>query len=139
TINDDFQKIPFIGDIPIIGKLFQEENKQKNDTELIVMVTPEIVAPLPSEAKLPDLKYPDPKFLPPNSNIPMHQPDAKTADNTLPPPAPAVPVETLIESMKPERPLVLTGGSTSFGGGSAALNGGGGGTSSSAGAGTPQQ
>ena len=40
----------------------------------------------------------------------MHQPDAKTADNTLPPPPPAIPVETLIDSMKPEKPLVIESG-----------------------------
>ncbi len=136
TISDQFQKIPFIGDIPILGKLFQSESKTKNDTELLVIVTPEIVSPLAADAKLPDLKYPDPKFLPPNSNIPMHQPDAKTADNTLPPPPPAVPVETLIESMKPEKPLVMTGG-TSYGSGTQLTPGGG--SAPSGGAGTPQQ
>ena len=36
SITDKFQKIPFLGDIPIIGKLFQSEIKSKNDTELIV-------------------------------------------------------------------------------------------------------
>ncbi len=137
TISDQLQKIPFIGDIPILGKLFQSESKTKNNAELLVMVTPEIVSPLTADAKLPDLKFPDPKFLPPNSNIPMHQPDAKTADNTLPPPAAAVPVETLIESMKPEKPLVLTGG-TGYSNG-AQVSTGGSGSSSSTGAGAPQQ
>ncbi|MGB0065858.1 MAG: pilus assembly protein N-terminal domain-containing protein [Terracidiphilus sp.] len=137
TISDQFQKIPFIGDIPILGKLFQSESKTKNNAELLVIVTPEIVSPLAADAKLPDLNYPDKKFLPPNSNIPMHQPDAKTADNTLPPPAPAVPVETLIDSMKPEKPLVLNGG-TGFGS-SAQVAPGGGGSTSSTGAGAPQQ
>ena len=136
TISDQLQKIPFIGDIPILGKLFQSESKTKSNAELLVMVTPEIVSPIPAEAKLPDLKYPDPKFLPPNSNIPMHQPDAKTADNTLPPPAPAVPVETLLDSMKPERPLVMTGG-TSYGSGAQVAPSSG--SSSSAGAGSTQQ
>lgn len=138
TISDQFQKIPFIGDIPIIGKLFQSINNTKNDSELIVLVTPEIVSPFPVDAKLPDLKYPDPKFLPPNSNIPMHQPDAKTADNTLPPPAAAVPVETLLDSMKPEKPLVING-TTGFGGSAGVGAGGGGSSSSPTGAGAPQQ
>jgi pilus assembly protein CpaC len=87
SITDTFSKIPFLGDIPIIGKLFQSESKTKNDTELIVLVTPEIVSPLPAGTTIPNLKFPDPKFIPPNSNMPMHQPDEKTADNTLPPPA----------------------------------------------------
>ncbi len=131
SISDTFQKIPFLGDIPIIGKLFQSESKTKNDTELIVLVTPEIVSPLPAGAPTPDLKHPD-QFMPPNSNIPMHQPDAKTADNTLPPSPPEIPIETLIESMKPEKPLVIESGTGGFGTGGASINGGGGGGSAPA-------
>jgi pilus assembly protein CpaC len=109
--------------------LFQAESKTKNDTELIVLVTPEIVSPFPAATPLPDLKNPD-QFMPPNSNIPMHQPDEKTADNTLPPPAPAVPVETLIDSMKPEKPLVIESGTGGFGQGGSAINSGGSSTGS---------
>jgi pilus assembly protein CpaC len=141
SISDTFQKIPFLGSIPIIGKLFQSESKTKNDTELIVLVTPEVVSPLPVGAPTPDLKHPD-QFLPPNSNTPMHQPDEKTADNTLPPPAPAIPVETLIDSMKPEKPLIIESGTGGFGTSSQNINGGGGAsttTGGSAGTGTPQQ
>jgi pilus assembly protein CpaC len=130
TISDTFGKIPFLGDIPIIGKLFQEEEKTKNDIELIVMVTPEVVTPLPAGEPTPELKYPDPHFLPPNSNIPVHQPDEKSADNTLPPPASAIPVEKLVDSMKPEQPLVIESGTGGFGAG-------GGSTSSTTGAATP--
>jgi pilus assembly protein CpaC len=135
SLTDTFQKIPFLGDIPIIGKLFQSQAKTKNDTELIVLVTPEIVSPLPAGTPNPDLKYPD-QFMPPNSNIPMHQPDEKTADNTLPPPAPAIPVETLIQSMKPEKPLVVESGTGGFGTGGSSINSGG---SSTGSAGTPAQ
>jgi len=122
-ISDTFEKIPWVSDIPIIGKLFQSEVKTKNDNELIVIVTPEIVSPLPAGTPTPNLNFPDPQFIPPNSNIPMHQPDEKTAENTLPPPASAVPVETLIDSMKPEKPLVINGGN-SFSGGGGAINSG---------------
>jgi pilus assembly protein CpaC len=111
-----FSKIPFLGDIPILGKLFQSMQKTKTKTELIVIVTPEIVAPIEAGAPLPELKYPS-KFLPPNSGIPMNTPDAKTAANTLPPAPPSMPVEKLIDSMKPEQPLVVEGG-VSFGGSS---------------------
>jgi len=124
TLTDTFQKIPFIGDIPIIGKLFQSQSKTKNDTELIVLVTPEIVSPLQAGTPTPNLKYQE-EFMPPNSNIPMHQPDAKTADNTLPPPEPTIPVETLIQSMQPEKPLIIESGSGGFGQGGSAINSGG--------------
>lgn len=137
SITDTFEKIPFLGSIPIIGKLFQSESKNKNDTELIVLVTPEIVSPLPVGTPTPILKFPDPQFLPPNSNIPMHQPDEKTADNTLPPPEPSIPVEMLIESMKPEKPLIIESGTGGFGTTGAPINGSA--SSGSTSTGTPQQ
>jgi pilus assembly protein CpaC len=39
------QKIPGIGDIPILGYLFKSKVAQKSNTELVVMITPEILAP----------------------------------------------------------------------------------------------
>lgn len=45
-----FQKIPGIGDIPILGKLFQSWSLNKSDNELLIVVTPRIIHPLsPSE------------------------------------------------------------------------------------------
>jgi pilus assembly protein CpaC len=131
---ETFEKIPFIGDIPILGKFFQSKSVNRTNTELIVLVTPELVSPIPANAALPELRYPT-KFLPPNSNVPMHNPDAKTAENT-PAPAPAtIPVETLIQSMKPEKPLIVEGATGGFGGASTS----GGGTSSSDSQSVPQQ
>jgi hypothetical protein len=46
----------------------------------------------------------------------MNNPDAKTAANTLAPAAPAIPVQQLIDSYKPETPLVIDSGAVSFGG-----------------------
>lgn len=44
------EKIPGIGDIPILGKLFQSWTLNKSDNELVIVVTPHIVHPLsPSE------------------------------------------------------------------------------------------
>jgi len=120
-----FEKVPFLGDIPILGKLFQSMTRTKNDTELIVIVTPEIVAPIPAGQSLPELKYPA-AFLPPNSNIPMNTPDAKTPENTPPPTPTSVPVETLVNSMKPEKPLVIEGATGGFGMSGTNINTGGG-------------
>jgi pilus assembly protein CpaC len=111
---ETFEKIPFLGDIPVLGKFFQSISKNKTNTELIVIVTPEIVAPIQAGTSLPDLKYPE-NFLPPNSGIPMNNPDAKTAANTPAPPPATMPVEKLVQSMKPETPLVVEGVSGNFG------------------------
>lgn len=113
TENETFSKIPFLGDIPILGKFFQSMSRTKNNTELIVIVTPEIVSPVPAGTEIAVPRFPQ-SFMPPNSNTPMHTPDAVAAEA---PSAPAtIPVEQLIESMKPETPL--TDSSSGGGGGS---------------------
>ncbi|MFZ1083816.1 MAG: pilus assembly protein N-terminal domain-containing protein [Terracidiphilus sp.] len=117
TESDTYQKIPFLGDIPILGKFFQSMQRTKENTELIVIVTPEIVVPIPAGEGLPQLKFPT-KFLPPNSGIPMNTPDAKTAANTLPPPPQTITIEKMKDSLKPETPLVVEGTGAAFGGGS---------------------
>ncbi len=125
---ETFEKVPFLGDIPILGKFFQSMTRTKDDTELIVIVTPEIVAPIPAGQPLPELKYPV-AFLPPNTNIPMNNPDAKTPENTPPPPPTSIPVETLVDSMKPEKPLIIESTSGGFGMSGQSINQGGGGQS----------
>lgn len=39
-------RIPGIGDVPILGALFRSVQYQQNETELVILVTPEIVAPM---------------------------------------------------------------------------------------------
>jgi pilus assembly protein CpaC len=101
----NFSKIPFIGDIPVLGKFFQSISITRSNTELIVIVTPVIVAPIPVGAPLPEVKYPD-KFLPSNSGIPMMNPGAEvTGAKPIPVPPATMPVEQLIQSMQPEQSL----------------------------------
>jgi pilus assembly protein CpaC len=81
----------------------------------MVIVTPELVAPIPAGQPVPELKYPD-KFLPSNSNIPMTTPGANVTGAKAPAaPPPTIPVEKLIQSMQPEQPLVTDSGYTTGG------------------------
>lgn len=43
TVQSTMRKIPGIGDIPILGWLFKSQAMAKNQTELVVMITPHIV------------------------------------------------------------------------------------------------
>ena len=43
TMNSTLQKIPGIGDIPILGLLFKSKAANKDQTELVVMITPQIL------------------------------------------------------------------------------------------------
>jgi len=120
---ETFNKIPFLGDIPFLGKFFQSMSKNKTNTELIVIVTPSIVQPIAAGVAPPELKYPTP-FLPPNSGIAMHHPDEKPAGATAAAPPPSMPLESLIESLGAEKPLVVEGESGNFGGASQTQPGG---------------
>jgi len=53
-------KIPWLGDLPIIGNLFKSQNFQKSHTELLVMITPRIVKPLDPGQPLPIPSFPEP-------------------------------------------------------------------------------
>lgn len=45
-------RIPGVGDIPVLGALFRSVNFQRSQTELVILVTPEIVAPLDAHQKV---------------------------------------------------------------------------------------
>lgn len=64
-VTETFAKIPGLASIPILGSLFKSKELDKNNTELVVMVTPEITMPLqPGDAK-PGPLMPR-EFLPPS-------------------------------------------------------------------------
>ncbi len=63
-VRNSFNHIPGLASIPILGELFKSRDKQKSKTELIVMVTPEIVEPLDVNDPKPSPVMPEP-FLPP--------------------------------------------------------------------------
>jgi pilus assembly protein CpaC len=46
TVREQVAKYPVLGDIPILGALFRSSSFQKNETELIIIVTPRLVKPL---------------------------------------------------------------------------------------------
>ncbi len=46
-------KVPFLGDLPIIGAFFKSLNYQQTDKELIIVVTPHLVSPLAKGTVVP--------------------------------------------------------------------------------------
>lgn len=45
TSEQDIAKIPWLGDVPILGQLFRSQLFQHNETELVIIVTPYLVKP----------------------------------------------------------------------------------------------
>lgn len=57
--NNNIQKTPFLGDLPILGALFRSNGFQRNETELVIIITPYLVKPVnsPSQIALPHDGY----------------------------------------------------------------------------------
>ena len=101
--------------------------RTRTNTELIVIVTPEIVAPIPAGVPLPALHYPT-EFLKPNSKVSMSNPGPEvTGAKPLPPAPQSIAIEKLNDSMKPEQPLAIQSGTGGVGGGQGSRSSGGGG------------
>jgi pilus assembly protein CpaC len=45
TVTENISKIPWLGDIPILGQLFRSERFRRGETELVIIVTPYLVKP----------------------------------------------------------------------------------------------
>jgi len=89
-MQNTMQKVPGIGDIPILGYLFRSQAAKRDQTELVVMITPEIL-PNNSPGVTPNLpRYPD-TFLPPLSDL----------KGTRPAPAPAFTQPARSQAMAP--------------------------------------
>ena len=58
-VTKEFSKIPGLGDIPLLGKLFQSESLNRSHNELMLLVTPHIVHAM------------DPGQVPPGPNFPV--------------------------------------------------------------------
>jgi pilus assembly protein CpaC len=96
---ESLNKIPGLGDIPFFGKLFTSRNRQKNNSELLVIVTPEVVRPIPAGQPLPSLKFPH-EFLPANTGTtPPRQPGVEsTGPVPVIPKTATIPIERLLQS-----------------------------------------
>jgi pilus assembly protein CpaC len=60
-ITQNITKVPGLGDIPVIGQLFRSESFQRNETELVIIVTAYLVKP--SQTRL---AAPTDGFIPPH-------------------------------------------------------------------------
>jgi pilus assembly protein CpaC len=53
TGNNSGNKAPFLGDLPILGTLFRSTHFQRQETELVVIVTPYLVRPVSNQMATP--------------------------------------------------------------------------------------
>jgi pilus assembly protein CpaC len=63
TTTDSGSGVPFAGDLPLLGALFHDNQFQRTETELVIVVTPYIVRPVNNPA---DLHLPTEGYKPPS-------------------------------------------------------------------------
>lgn len=54
---NDISRVPGLGEIPILGTLFRSDNYRRNETELVIIVTPYVVKPTEERLALPTDGY----------------------------------------------------------------------------------
>jgi pilus assembly protein CpaC len=60
--NQDISKVPALGDLPILGQLFRSDQFNRDETELVIIVTPYLVNPVATAS----LMLPTDGFVPPH-------------------------------------------------------------------------
>ncbi|WP_461211315.1 type II and III secretion system protein family protein [Desulfocurvus sp. DL9XJH121] len=63
-VREDVKKYPVLGDIPILGTLFRSSEYQKNESELVIIVTPHLAKPMEmAQGSLPTDHFKEPNEL----------------------------------------------------------------------------
>jgi pilus assembly protein CpaC len=110
-LQETVEKVPLLSSVPLLGKLFQSRAVSRQNTELLVIVTPEVVRPIPEGQALPRLDIPVPLQ---GGDVAPRTPGIKTTGPVpVTPPAPSIPVETLIESIRQQSGMKLQEGTDS--------------------------
>ncbi len=60
NITEQIKRFPILGEIPILGALFRSSSFQNEKTELLFVVTPRLVKPLPANYALPTDNFKEP-------------------------------------------------------------------------------
>ncbi len=85
TSASSVSKVPGAGDIPVLGALFKSNGWRRNETELMIIVTPYLVKPVSdSEIKLPTDGYNSPNDL---ERVLLGKVASRTGGNTRPMPS----------------------------------------------------
>jgi pilus assembly protein CpaC len=55
SLLDNVDKVPYLSDIPILGAFFKSAASRRREKELIMIVTPRLVKPIPVRTRTPPL------------------------------------------------------------------------------------
>ena len=103
NFNETIDKIPGLGNIPLLGKLFQSRVLSKTNSELLILVTPEIVRPVPVGQARPDVPMIKPFLKDTLKEAPRNPGIDITGPVPVKPERETIPLEELQEMQKKEQ------------------------------------
>lgn len=107
NFNTTVRQLPVLGSIPIIGALFRSSGFQKDETELVIVVTPRLVKPMrAADVRLPTDRVQNPHEL---DLFLMGRTDKAVGINPLDPNAPPPEAKRAGEGAAPKKPTGVEG------------------------------
>jgi pilus assembly protein CpaC len=100
-LTETLAKVPGLANLPLLGKLFTTKSWQRQNSELLVLVTPELVRPIPGDQPLPNVHFAKPvKMNGTAEDVPQTSRLSVTGPVPVNPENETVPVEQLMELRK---------------------------------------
>ncbi len=85
NVTQNINKFPWLGDIPVLGQLFRSEAFQRNESELVIIVTPYVVHPIATASRA---MAPTDGFVPAtDAQLVLHAPENQRGPQPTPPTA----------------------------------------------------
>ena len=103
NFNETIDKIPGLGNIPLLGKLFTSRVLTKSNSELLILVTPELVRPIPAGQARPDVPMIKPFIKDTVKEAPRNPGIETTGPVPVKPQRETIPVEELQQLQKKEQ------------------------------------
>jgi len=94
-VTENFNKMPGLSEIPLFGKLFQSRSLSRNKSELLVVVTPEIVQPVPKGQPVPAIGMPSPFIRDGEASVPRTPGVESTGAAAVKPMLDTIPVQEI--------------------------------------------
>ena len=128
NLTETINKVPGLASIPLLGKLFQSRSTSRSNSELMVLITPELVRPIPATATPPEVAMPKTFMQGTATRAPQTPGPEVTGEAPAPPARKTISLEKFLELEKIKQtaaPLVPGAGSQSGAVPSTAGSGGG--------------
>ncbi len=109
-LTETLMRVPGLADVPVLGNLFKSRSIQKNNSELLIIATPEYVRPMPAGQSIPGLKYPNPLPESLSGTLPRQPGSSVTGPPPLVRQRQSMPLEELLQNLQTPPPSLSGAG-----------------------------